>query len=111
MIEKVILDYLSEGASVPVWMSRPEKPPAKYILVEKTGSSRANRVTTSTFAIQSYAPTLYEAAQLNEEVKSLMDGADTLTEVSAAKLSTDYNYTNAATKQPRYQAVFNVTHY
>ena len=111
MIEKIILDYLSENASVPVSMMRAEKPPKKYIILEKTGSRKMNKVVTSTFAIQSYAPTLYEAALLNEEVKSLMDEADTLTDVMAVKLSTDYNFTNTATKQPRYQAVFNITHY
>lgn len=111
MIEKVILDYLTENASVAVKMMRPEKPPQKYIMIEKTGSYTENRVTTSTFAIQSYAPTLLEAAELNEDVKVLMDGIIDLNVISKAKLTSDHNFTNAATKQPRYQAVYDITHY
>ena len=111
MIEKVILDYLTVNASVPVRMMRPETPPEKYIMLEKTGSSVSNHITTSTFAVQSYAPTLFEAAELNEEVKDLMDDIIVLPEISNAKLAADYNFTNAATKQPRYQAVYDITHY
>ena len=111
MIEKIILAYLTENASVPVKMMRPEDPPEKYIMLEKTGSSRRDKITTSTFAVQSYAPTLLEAAELNEEAKELMDSTISLKEVSGARLNTDYNFTNAATKQPRYQAVYEITHY
>lgn len=112
MIEKTILDYLNENASVPCYMERPEKKPTSpYILIEKTGSRRANLITSSTFAIQSYAGTLYGAAQLNEEAKALMDNLRVLPEVSASKLNSDYNFTNTADKQYRYQAVYVVTHY
>lgn len=111
MIEKTVLDYLNEHASVECYMERPEKKPNKYILIEKTGSTRSNHIEASTFAVQSYAPTLYEAAALNEEVKSIMDDIITLDDVSAIRLNTDYNFTNTADKQYRYQAVFVLTHF
>lgn len=109
MIEKTIYDYLKD-ADFAVYMERPSKPPEEYVLLEKTSSSRFNCITTSTLAIQSYAQTLYDAATLNEQVKKAMDEADALTEVSASKLVSDYNYTNAAAKQYRYQAVYEITH-
>ena len=109
MIEKTIYDYMkSEGFEV--YMERPAKPPAEYVLIEKTGSRRSNYITTSTLALQSYAPTLYKSAALNEQVKKAMDEADTLVSVSASKLISDYNFTNTAAKQYRYQAVYEVTH-
>ncbi len=113
MIEKIILDYLNNNASVPAYMQRPEKKPSgSYILLEKTGSSITNHIKSSTFAVQSYAPTLYEAAVLNEEVKELLlYNILELDEVTSADLNSDYNYTNTADKQPRYQAVFIFTHY
>ena len=111
MVEIILYEYLSEEASVPVYMMRPPTPPEKYIVIEKTGSERANYITTATVAIQSYAPTLYEAAELNEEAKTLLDNAVELPDISSSKLQTDYNFTNTASKQPRYQAVYDVTYF
>lgn len=111
MIEKIVLDYLNEHASVKAYMERPENKPVSFILIEKTGSRRANVIEQSTIAVQSYAPSLYEAAQLNEEIKSLMYSMTDLDEISGVHLNSDYNFTNTADKQYRYQAVFVVTHF
>ena len=109
MIETTILDYLLEN-NIAAYMERPENPPETYVLVEKTGSTASDLIVTTTFAFQSYAPSLYEASCLNEQVKQLLNAADTLTEVSAAALNSDYNYTDSRTKQYRYQAVYDITH-
>ena len=113
MIEKILLDYLSdEIPDVPCYMERPEKKPAgQYILLEKTGSSLSNHLPKATFAVQSYAPTLLQAAELNVQVKELLLKAVTLNEISGAYLQNDYNFTDTATKQPRYQAVFDFYYY
>lgn len=121
MIEKTILDYLTEYftvngvVTVPVVMQMPETVAnpgnSKFILLEKTGSSWENRIFSATIAIQSYAPTLYEAAQLNEQVKAAMFNIITLDEITRIDLNSDYNFTDTETKQPRYQAVFDLTHY
>lgn len=111
MIEKVLIDYLNEALTVSVYMERPVYPPAKYVIIQKTGSSKSNQICSATIAFQSYAETLYDAASLNEEVKAAVENAVTLPEVSSAKLNSDYNFTNTASKQYRYQAVFNITHY
>ncbi len=110
MIEKIIADYLDSNLSVPVSLEVPERK-TSYVVVEKTGSSERNQIFTATLAVQSYAPTLYEAALLNEAVKKVMRSAAKLTKVSACKLNTDYNFTDTDTKQYRYQAVYNLTHY
>lgn len=108
MIEKTILDFLQGSLpTVHCYMERPaEKPSGKYILIEKTGSGLENHLLQATMAVQSYAPTLYEAAQLNETVKAILLDAYTEDSISGVRLQTDYNYTDPATKQPRYQAVF-----
>lgn len=109
MIEITILNYL-RGNGFDAYMERPTSPATPYVLLEKTGSNRSNFITTSTFAIQSYADSMADAAELNEQIKETMDEADTLTGVSASKLISDYNYTDTAKKQYRYQAVYEVTH-
>ena len=112
MIEQVTISYFNDVAGLPkAYMMRPEKAPNKYILIEKTGSRVQNHITTSSLAFQSYAPTLLEAAQLNEQVKETVESMIELDDIVSVNLNSDYNFTNTADKQPRYQAVFNVTHY
>lgn len=111
MIEKTVLDYLNAELSVPVYMQRPENPPAEYVLCEKTGSQLTNRIRRATMAFQSYAGTLYEASALNEEVKATVEAMpDELDAIGAAKLNTDYNFTDGTNKQYRYQAVYVITY-
>ncbi len=111
MIEKTILDYLNSALSVPVYMERPPTKPVTYVLIEKTGSGRQNTLNSSVLAIQSVASSLFEAAALNELVKTAMDAAIQLNEITRAELISDYNYTDTETKGYRYQAVYNIYHY
>lgn len=82
MIEVIIKNYLAEKLSVPVVL-----------------------------AIQSYAPSMYEAARLNERVKAAMDSAAELDAVSASRLNSDYNFTDTTTKRYRYQAVYDLVYF
>ena len=52
MIEEVILGYLSKNLDVPVFMEEPAKPPQKYIIIDKLGSSEKNRLSSVTLAVQ-----------------------------------------------------------
>lgn len=119
MIEETIFSYLNDNATVPWFSMRPptdgdhmEISTAKYGLFEKTNSVKTDHVLTSTFAFQSYAPTLLEAAQISAELRQLIEELPGITtEVSKAQLSGEYNFTNTASKQPRYQAVFQLIHF
>lgn len=111
MIEKTILDHLSGALDVPCMMERPANAPATFVLLEKTGESRENCISTAILAVQSYASTLLEAARLNEQVKTAMFDAVQLPGIAAVRLNSDYNFTDTAMKGYRYQAVFDVTHY
>ena len=110
MIAKTLLDYLDGALDVPVVMEAPEQTTG-YVLIDQTGSSRTNHIITTTFAIQSYGASLYDAMVLNDEVKDAMVGFAELDEITRVELETDYNYTNTATKQYRWQAVYLITHY
>ena len=110
MIAKTLLDYLDNALDVPVVMEAPEQTTG-YVLIDQTGSSRTNHIITTTFAIQSYGSSLYNAMVLNDTVASAMVGFAELDEVTRVELETDYNYTDTTTKQYRWQAVYNITHY
>ena len=111
MIELTILNHLKTKLSVPVYLEEPEKKPDRYVLFEKTGSGRTNRLGSSTFAFQSYAESLYQAAALNEQTKTAVDSLIELTEIAKVRLNSDYNFTDTATKRYRYQAVYDLNHY
>lgn len=110
MIETLLIDYLSEHLEVFVGMEVPEQT-TDYVLIDKTGSSRNNHIITSSFAIQSYGTTLYDAMLLNQEVTEVMSGLIELNQIIRVELETDYNFTDTETKQYRWQAVYAITHY
>jgi hypothetical protein len=119
MIEQTIYEYLKsefEGSGVDVFMQVPDQNPAPdyrapFIVIEKTGSSVENWIAESTFAIQSYAATLFDAASLSEQVVKTMFGAIAMDDITRVELNSEYNFTDTETRRPRYQAVFDITHY
>lgn len=110
MIEKTIRNYLKDELKVPVYLETPKDIPDKYIVIEKTGSSTLNHITTSTFAINSYDTTLLKTVQLSESVKAVMRDLADGKEVTKVELS-EHNHTDYKEKQYCYQVVADVTHY
>ena len=111
MIEAVVLRYLQGKLSIPVYMSQPEKPPPRFVFLEKTGSGRSDHANRATFAVQSYGESLLDAINLNEAVKAAMDAITELSEVTASRLNSDYPFHDEQRKRHRYQAVYDLTHY
>lgn len=111
MIEVILLNYLNDRLGVPAYMEEPTTPPASYVLLERTGSQDVDCIETATFALQSYGPSLYDAAVLNSEVKALLRQAVELDTISGVYINSDYNFTDTETKRYRYQCVAVVTHY
>ena len=111
MIEITIKNHLDSALTASVYMEKPETAPSEYVLLEKTGSDKNNRLNSSTFAFQSYSTSMYKAALLNELVKSAVESLIALNEIASVKLNSDYNYTDTTTKQYRYQAVYDIKHY
>lgn len=111
MIEITIKKFLDDHLSVPTYLERPNKKEKRFVLFEKTGSSKRNHIISSTFAFQSYADSMYEAAKLNEELKNVVEELIQSDEISKISLNSDYNFTDTETKEYRYQAVFDITHY
>lgn len=112
MIEVTLYNYLKTALSpIHVTFEKQKNMPDSYVLLEKTGSSQNDLLMNSTFAIQSYASTMYESMVLNQKVKEMMEDAVNLSIITKVELNSDYNFTDTATKKPRYQAVFDITHY
>ena len=80
----------------PIVFELAPKMPDKFVLIQKTGSSKRNK---------------YEASLLNETVKEIVEQLVELNNVSDVSLNSDYNYTDTESKKYRYQAVFDIRHY
>ena len=110
MIEKIVLDYLNGVLDVPCYMEVPEKPIAPYVVIEKTGESETNKILSGTLVTQSCGTSLYNAAELDEEVKTAMESIVELDSVYRCRLAGSYNFTDTSTKRYRYQSVFDMTY-
>lgn len=110
MIEEIVLNWLKQELDVPVYMEEPANKPDTFVLIEKTGSGRDNCINHATLAIQSYALSMYNAAVLNESVKTAMDNIIQNDDVGASALNSDYNFTDETTKRYRYQCIYDLTY-
>lgn len=118
MIEKIVLDYLTEHMTVPVFMELPEVPsedystmPERFLVLEKVGGGLTDHINSGSIAVQSYSlNSLYDAASLDEEVRGVMLNMVTQSAISGIRLASSYNHTDTRTKRYRYQSVFEIYH-
>lgn len=117
-IEEFLLEKLGEALDpFPVLIEEPESnprpsmSPAEFYVLQKTGSSWNNHIIDSTIAIQSYAGTRLRTIQLNEALKDAVEDLLKYNQIIGIEVNSDYDFTDSSTGQPRYQAVFVITHY
>ena len=110
LIEAVVIGHLASALEFEnVYAERPTDPPAKYYIVEKTAAGEENHICSATVVVQSIsASSLLEAAQMSKDAEKAMKTITAKTDVGKCKLNSAYNFTDAETKEYRYQAVFNL---
>lgn len=108
MIEEILRELLTEKLTDPVFLEKPAKPPQRFYVIEKTNGGREDMIDSAVIAIRSYAETLYQAAVLNERLKTIMFDLIENNAISSVELNSDYNYTDPNTKEYRYQSVFDI---
>lgn len=111
MIETIIKDYLNNNLEANTYMEIPAEKPVRFYIMERTAGGETNHIREGSFAVQSYAPTLYEASLMNNAMINVFKGLIELPEISRVVLNSDYNFTDPTTQQYRYQANFVVTYY
>lgn len=106
MIEATLIDYLAtELESDNVYAEVPLDPPVSFVIVERTGGARTDRIWSSTVALQSYGESLASAAALNEAVISALDSLPGNGSVSGFRITGSYPYPDTVRQRPRYQTV------
>ena len=106
MMEERLYEYISGKTEYPVAFE--EIPEQQYYLIEKTGTSKENHITTLTISIKSYGRTLIEAIQMNEAVKKIMDEFEHEADISESKLINDHNFTDTNKKKYRYRCIYEI---
>jgi hypothetical protein len=113
MIEPILIKFLSAKLGLTVTAEKQTgEVTGPAVVIDKTGSSESNHISTATVAIQSYDVSKLKASMLNDRVKAAMRTiAEEVTEVTSCSLNSDYSYMNTVTKEYRYQAVYDLVYY
>lgn len=111
MIEIVIKDFMAKMLGVPIYFEFPHKPQSTFVVLKVSGNGRENLLDAATLVVDSYAPSMLEAAKLNDRVKTTLDALTDLDAVSSSRRAVDYPVFDTQNMKYRYQAVQNITHY
>lgn len=110
MIETTLLNYLGAKTTASVKMEMPSTyTSGPLVILEKISSNKADQIITSVFTVKIYADTLYGAAQLNEEIKDILEGCDS-PDICSIRVNDGY-YPDVTRKRYRYQQTVEITHY
>ena len=109
-IEEIICGYLHNKLDVVALPEKPNRPYDGKVFVQRTSGS-GQHIRETTVAIQSYGESMYKAATLNDQVIATMYGIIELDSIIEISLNSNYEYSDTDSKEYRYQAVFDITHY
>ena len=73
MIEQIVKDFLTARLGVPIKTEVPERPPGTFVVLERTDGEHSTGIKRCTLAVQSCAPTLLQAAQLDDRAIEAME--------------------------------------
>lgn len=112
MIELTLYEYLKTALSIPVFMEYPEDTSIeKFVILQKIDAGITNQIKAATFAVDVYAPSLYETAQLSEIVKAAMFNSTSIDEISSVRLGGEQVANDTQYKKYMYASTFNLFHY
>lgn len=112
MIEVTLRDYLENNLDrIPVKMEYPKNPPKKFIVLQLADGGQINHVDAATFFVTVYSDTLYSAAQIKEDVKTVMLNAAVIPGISRAMLGQENSGTDSANHVYTYNLTFNFYYY
>ena len=113
MLEPILLRALEEETGCPAYMEQPEDKPERYFVLERTGGGeRGAEQRSATVAVQSYGPTMLDAAALNEQVLDIMSEIQYRENtIISCEVNSTYNFTDTRTKRYRYQTVIDLVYF
>ena len=112
MIEATLRKYLEDNLTkVPVVMEIPKTPPKKFIMLQLADGGQINHVDAATFFVTIYADSLYSAAELKEDVKTLLFNAISIPGITRSEIGQENAGTDSANHIYTYNLTFNFYYY
>lgn len=111
MIEEVLIRLLNT-AGFKTFTEVEDNMPEAYVIIERTGNSRNNKISKPIVAFRCCSESMYKAAELCESLeKFILEELPGQENIAGVTLNTDYNYTDTETKTYRYCALFVFTYH
>lgn len=112
MIEVVLKNYLETCFNVPIYLEiPPDNTAKKFYALELVGGGEDNEIRESSITIESYGPSMYESALMDEEMIAAMENAPLCAEIYGVYLNSHYNATDTERKIYKYKALYDIKHY
>lgn len=112
MIEKILIAYLNNVMNVPVYAEKPIKDiPSQYIVLRQIDGGMINKINAATISFESYAESLVQAAELNDELQEKLFDVIILDEISSSTLGGSSRSIDIQTKSYCYESIFNFYFY
>lgn len=110
MIEKEVLDYLTDKLNCNVYLEEPDNEERTYIVISKSSDYIIDHLNFATIDFYIYSDTLYNTSLFSEEVKRVMMNIIELNNISNVELNSLYNFTDTEKKKYRYFADFDIVY-
>lgn len=112
MIEVDVKKFIDDNFDYPALMERPNNGTGVYFVIEKVGGSRNEHIDSAMITVQTFAPSLYQAASVCEALnEAMLNDFIVLPNISSIELNSSYNYTDTKSKDYRYQSLFEIYYY
>lgn len=115
MIELIVYNYLkAKLPDIEIGFEVPAEHSDSFIVIQKMASGIDNHIEAATLEFHCYAPSKYEAAALDNELKMVMLGTDTdfgitaLDTISACRYGGGNDAPNTNIKAYRYRSYYNL---
>lgn len=114
MIETVVFNYLkTKLEDVDLYLDVQPDHSDSYITMKRIAAGLADHIDAATLEFHCYAPSKYESAALDEELKNVLLGTDSeygiaeLDEISSCKYGGGNDAADPSTKEYRYRSYYN----
>ena len=112
MIELDVKNFIEDNFEYPAYMERPGNGTETYFVIEKVSGTRDEYIDFARITVQTYAPSLYQAATLCDRLNdAMLTDFLTLPNISNVEINSTYNYTDTTTKKYRDQTLFEIYYY
>lgn len=108
IIEKIVLDYLTETLSAPVVIETPTADLTEYVIFRLYDSGKENHINSATIEFECYSDSKYNAATLDEKLREAMENIVVLNEISASKFGGGSDENDSELNRYRYRSFFNL---